>query len=171
MSSLQAANAVIKQAIEGASGPLPPSFLVKFLLDYWRQYLALVHSRHGEDSAEWIQAIADSELLLWSVAPKLTDEERLDLGKSLEGLVYSIKRGMTVVGSDSAAQREFLRQLSEWHLELIARNRAGSGPGAAQDPDFDPNQTVQLRAEDLRHRELLDMLDNAYVQHIEVEAR
>jgi hypothetical protein len=170
MSSLQAANAVIKSAIENASGPLPPSFLVKFLLDYWRQYLALVHSRHGENSREWIDAIADSELLLWSVAPKLTDEERLSLGKSLEGLVSSIKRGMTVVGSDNDAQREFLRQLSEWHLDLITRSRKGSGPNP-EAPDFDPNQTVQLRAEDLRHRELLDMLDHAYVQHIEVESR
>lgn len=171
MSSLQAANVVIKNAIEGASGPLPPAFIVKFLLDYWRQYLALVHQKFGETSQEWHKAIADSELLLWSVAPKLTAEERLNLGKSLEGLVLSIKKGMAVAGSDSGTQRDFLRQLSEWHLSLLSSSRRGEGVADKKGDGFDPNETVQLRAEDMRHRELLDLLDHAYIQHIEVSTR
>jgi hypothetical protein len=171
MSSLQAANLVIKNAIEGASGPLPPAFLVKFLLDYWRQYLARVHQKFGEASQEWHKAIADSELLLWSVAPKLTAEERQNLGKSLEGLVLSIKNGMIVAGSDSGTQRDFLRQLSEWHLTLLSNRKHSDSSGEAESDAFDPNETVQLRAEDMRHRELLDLLDNAYIQHIEVGTR
>jgi hypothetical protein len=47
-----------------------------------------------------------------------------------------------------------------------------SGEGSqTSTAEIDLNQTVQLRPEDLRRRELLDMLDHAYVQHIEVEAR
>ena len=36
---------------------------------------------------------------------------------------------------------------------------------------LDPSETVQLRAEDLRRSELLDMLEHADIQHIDVESR
>ena len=105
------------------------------------------------------------------MAPKLTEDERNHLGKSLEQLVSSIKKGMLVAGTDESTQRQFLRQLSEWHLNLIGKDKRGgsdAGKGAGM---LDPSETVQLRAEDLRRSELLDMLEHADIQHIDVESR
>ena len=64
MSPLEAANNVIRNAIEAANGPLPPSFVVEFLLTHWRQYLAAIHRVHGEASQEWKDAIAVSDQLV-----------------------------------------------------------------------------------------------------------
>ena len=170
MSPLEAANDVIRNAIEAAKGPLPPSFVVEFLLTHWRQYLAAIHRVHGEASEEWKDAIETSNQLLWSVAPKTTEQERLELGKGLERLVAAIKEGMIVAGCDRDARVNFLTRLSECHLQLVSPHKSGEGSKAST-AEMDLNQTVQLRPEDLRRRELLDMLDHAYVQHIEVEAR
>lgn len=170
MSPLEAANNVIRNAIEAANGPLPPSFVVEFLLTHWRQYLAAIHRVHGETSQEWKDAIAVSDQLVWSVAPKATEQERMELGRCLERLVAAIKEGMIVAGCDRDARVQFLRRLSECHLQLVSPPKS-EGDAATATAEIDLNQTVQLRPEDLRRRELLDMLDHAYVQHIEVEAR
>lgn len=170
MSSLEAANNVIRNAIEAANGPLPPSFVVEFLLTRWRQYLAAVHRAHGDASQQWKDAIAVSDQLVWSVAPKATEQERMELGRSLERLVAAVKEGMVVAGCDRDARAQFLTRLSECHLQLVAPPKSEDG-GKTAAAELDLNQTVQLRPEDLRRRELLDMLDHAYVQHIEVEAR
>lgn len=171
MRSVHVASEVIKESIESASGPLPPGFLVEFLLCDWRRYLVTIHRELGEDSEEWKDAIAASELILWSVAPKRDDREKLELTRSLDRIVASIKRGMRIAGMSPAAQEALLRELSEWHLGLLSKATGADGEADKRGKPLKPRDTVQLDVEDMSKRELLDMLDHADIQQITVEDR
>src|SRR5690554_5211680 len=115
----KAATDSIRRHIEAAHGPLPPGFLVQFLLEDWRRYLAMVHRDHGEHSAEWREANRLTERLLWSIAPKETPEERAELVRSLEPLLSGLRRGMEVSGMDDERRAEFLRLLESVHIVRI----------------------------------------------------
>jgi len=177
MNPVQAASEVIKNAIEASQGPLPPAFLVQFLLNHWRRYLALTHRDHGESNEEWVRAVRATEQLLWSVAPKATEEDRAALTKSLDSLVASLKQAMIVAGCHPQAQSDFLRQLSEWHVKLIIGRKVatqasqpddGSAPGKSNTKKFDLDETVRLDVRDPRYRELMDMLNNASLEKIDI---
>jgi len=53
----RAATAAIRQLIEAARGPLPPVFVLQFLLYDWRQSLAVVHREYGEASGDGATAL------------------------------------------------------------------------------------------------------------------
>jgi hypothetical protein len=177
MNSYQVATSVIDNAIEASQGPLPPAFLVEFLLDPWRSFLAITHTNHGESSEEWKQAVRATELLLWSIAPKATDADRASLTKSLASLLDSIRKATDVAGWQPAQRTAFLRQLSNWHVQLISRSAAAteaalgenvSARGAATATKVDLDDTVQVDVRDPRYREFVDMLNHASLEKIEI---
>lgn len=181
MTSFAAATAVIDRAIENAEGPLPPPFLVEFLLGPWRRFLAAIHHDEGPGSRDWELAQHATELLLWSIAPKATEGEKAALGNALKALVEAVRRSMEVAGWDRAAQTVFLRQLREWHLQLIRREATAPPPDAKLPPlgevpprPADPNapvdlaDTVHLDVAYPHYRAYLDMLNHAIMEKIEL---
>lgn len=181
MTSFAAAKAVIDHAIENAEGPLPPPFLVEFLLGPWRCFLAAIHHDEGPGSREWELARHATELLLWSIAPKSTEAEKAALGNALKALVDAVRRSMEVAAWDRAAQTMFLRQLREWHLQLIKRETPAPpadaklpplgevppGPAGPHAP-VDLADTVHLDVTDPHYRAYLDMLNHAIMEKIEL---
>jgi hypothetical protein len=181
MTSFAAATAVIDRAIENAEGPLPPPFLVEFLVQPWRRFLAAIHHDEGPNSRDWELAVYATDLLLWSIAPKRTEAEKAALGNALKALVDAVRRAMEVAGWDRAAQSAFLRALREWHLQLIRRETQpppaspsppplGTVPPKATDPakPVDLEDTVHLDISDPHYRAYLDMLNHAILENIEI---
>ncbi|MCC6715167.1 MAG: DUF1631 family protein [Gammaproteobacteria bacterium] len=181
MTSFGAATAVIDRAIENAEGPLPPPFLVEFLLGPWRRFLAAIHHDEGSGSRAWELAQHATELLLWSIAPKATEAEKTALGNALKALVEAVRRAMDVAAWDSSAQSVFLRQLREWHLQLIKRETPAPPPDAKLPPlgevprqPADPGapadlaDTVHLDVTDPHYRAYLEMLNHAIMEKIEL---
>lgn len=181
MTSFGAATAVIDRAIENAEGPLPPPFLVEFLLGPWRRFLAAIYHDEGPGSRDWELARHATELLLWSIAPKATEAEKTALGNALKALVEAVRRAMDVAGWDSGAQSAFLRQLREWHLQLIKRETPAPPPDATPPPlgevsrqpgspgaPADLADTVHLDVTDPHYRAYLDMLNHAIMEKIEL---
>ena len=161
---VKAASAAIRTAISDADGPLPPHFLVEFLLSQWRRYLALTHHRHGPTSAEWTYAVAATRRLLFSVLPITSIEQRTKLAKSLTGLVADIKHGAQLGTLEPAARDLFLRQLGEFHIEKLDPNRPLDPVHAMNLSD-----TISMDTRDPRYRALMDQLDGAAgVEHIEM---
>jgi hypothetical protein len=164
---IQAASAVIRSAIERMEGPLPPAFLVEFLLRHWRVYLARVHAQQGAGAAIWTEAVAVTERLLWSVSPKAAPADRTALASAIKPLLDGIRRGAKVAAMTEQAQRSFLDELSRWHLWLInpAANPAPVDT-KADEKDMDLSATLRLDAMDPRYRKIMDLLESDNVEEI-----
>lgn len=163
MTPAQAAKETIKAAIEQSHGPLPPPFVVHFLLDLWRRYLAMTYRDEGKTSDPWIEAVRATEVLVWSVAPKPTKEEKRKLTEQLDSLIINLRIGMTVAGAEDDVQEDFLAELSDWHLGLMSDMTVVGGK------PVDLSDTVQLDYNDPRYRELMDILDVASLEKIDID--
>lgn len=161
---IRAAGAAIRQAITDADGPLPPHFLVEFLLRQWRRYLVLTHHHQGAHSREWIAAVDATRRLLLSLLPVTTLEQRSNLAKSVPALIADLKRGANDGHIDRQTMTLFLKQLSELHFAKLDPERPLEKPR-----QNDLSDTITMDVRDPRYRALLDQLDGAIgVEHIEM---
>lgn len=164
LADIKAAGAVIRKAIADADGPLPPHFLVEFLLSQWRRYLVLTHHHQGALSPEWQDAVDTTGRLLLSVLPVTSQAQRTTLAKSLPQLVSDLKRGARLGGIEPLAMELFLKQLGELHLAKLDPKQPFEKPHAS-----DLSDTIAMDVQDPRYRALLDQLDGATgVEHIEM---
>ena len=155
---------MIRKAIADADGPLPPSFLLEFLLRDWRRYLAHVHRRAGERSIIWRNAGELTGRIVASSVPLPSREARDAMVRGLPKLVHELKTGMTIAGMTVAQREEFLVQLRAHHLSLLS---APLAPVPAEQPDL--SQTVAMNVVDPRYRALLDQLDGLdRLEHIDM---
>jgi hypothetical protein len=169
---VRAATFAVRTAIERTHGPLPPAFVVEFLLRHWRRYLAALHAEVGPCGSEWEGALAAMDRLLWSVAPKLSGDDRLRLIKHLKTVLEPLRAGLAAIGVDPATLEPFFRELSEQHLVLInpspaAVEAANALPESARRVP-DASDTIQMNVLDPRYQKILDLLDNADVEKIEM---
>ena len=160
---IQAASEAVRKAIEDVQGPMPPAFVVEFLLKEWRRYLALEHQESGADSEGWRRALGTMEKLLWSASPKATAEDRAGLPSALTDLVPMLKLGMESVHTDAEARETFLTALRNMHLGMLHPARAG-----AAHPVEDMSDTISMNVRDPRYRELLDLLSTDNVEQIDI---
>ncbi len=164
MADIKAAGVAIRRAITDADGPLPPHFLVEFLLSQWRRYLVLVHHRQGGQSQEWVAAVDATRRLLFSILPVTTLEQRSSLAKSAPTLIADLKRGASQGHIERIALDPFLKQLSQLHFAKLDPKQPLEKPYLS-----DLSDTVALDAQDPRYRALLDQLDGRHgVEHIEM---
>jgi hypothetical protein len=166
---IQAASAAIRTAIERTEGPLPPTFLVEFLLRHWRVYLARLHAQCGADARLWHDAVALTQQLIWSVSPKITNAERAALAGSLKSLLEGVRQGATVAAVAESVQRVFFDDLSRWHLWLI-NPASNPAPTAAATPKsaLDLGATLRLDTVDPRYRKIMDYLESDNIEEIAI---
>ncbi len=161
----QAASTAIRRTIADGEGSLPPRFVVEFLLQEWRRYLALTHHQAGPGSPEWKEALAVTRQLLTSLQPSPGAAARAKLTQSLPRLVADLKTGMALAATAPETRDAFLRELRDLHLRLLDPN---APPVEALFPDH-LSDTITMDTRDPRLRALLDRLDGADgVEYIEM---
>jgi Protein of unknown function (DUF1631) len=164
LADIKAAGAAIRKAIADADGPLPPHFLVEFLLSQWRRHLVVIHHQQGELSQEWLAAVDTTRRLLLSVLPVTSVEQRTNLAKSLPTLIAELRHGARQGQVDHLAMDLFLKQLGELHFAKLDPKRPLDKAHAS-----DLSDTIAMDVQDPRYRALLDRLDGADgVEHIEM---
>lgn len=164
LADIKAAGTEIRKAIADADGPLPPHFLVEFLLQQWRRHLALLHHHEGAASQAWRDAVDTTRRLLRSVLPVTTVEERTALAREVPKLVSDLKLGARAGRIDPLALELFLKQLGELHFAKLDPKRPLDKSNAS-----DLSDTIAMDVQDPRYRALLDKLDGAEgVEHIEM---
>jgi hypothetical protein len=164
--SVVVVNHMLRELIEASSGPLPPQFVLRFLLNEWRQYLLRIYRRYGQGE-EWTVARKTTELFLWGVAPKEDAGERRVLASKLSEIVSLAHEVMDIAGTSDGERQEFFDALGEWHMEIIARAPRTPPPLPPVD-DESGEATVEVRIDDIRFRELLDVLDMADIERVEL---
>jgi hypothetical protein len=117
---LEVAKAVAQREIQQrAQTSRIPSAVLKFLAKQWVKLLLIAHAKHGADSEAYKTALATMDLLIWSVIPMQTLEERRQLASRLPGLLKRLNYGMQLIGTDEAARRTFFAKLMRCHTKVI----------------------------------------------------
>src|SRR3990172_6467604 len=106
MTGIDVANQVLRNAIQDASGPLPPTFIFEFLFNEWRRYLVWIYSLHGA-GPRCVEALVATDLFLRSVAPIVVEKEKNAVTKELDTVVASVKEAKRMAGTDSGVQVQF----------------------------------------------------------------
>ena len=159
---VKAASAALRDIIAETEGPMPPSWVVEFLLRNWRRHLVLVHHDNGPDSVAWSRALDCTRRLLQSLVPAESPEKRSALIRELPRLVTDIKIAIDKAQVDTRERDAFLDQLSQLHMSLLKLDRP-------MQPAQDFSDTITMDVRDPRYRALLDKLDGAEsVEHIEM---
>jgi hypothetical protein len=99
-----------------------PRSIVDFLAQQWIKFLLVVHVRDGEDSETWRDALETIDLLLWSVEPKETLEDRRALVASVSDLLKRLKDGLNDAGVDDDVRQNLFSELRRIYIEIISRS-------------------------------------------------
>ncbi len=137
----QVVEAVVKDRIGRctADANLPPA-VASFIDEHWRDLLGRIYVKYGDKGADWRDALATLEDLVWSVQPKLAMEERVRLMQMLPALLERLPAGLARLGRKQAWQ-PFLADLMPLHMEAIkqttpdgAAGRSGDHAGSGDNP-------------------------------------
>ena len=113
-----------------------PPFVREFLYRWWTQVLARQRADHAGESAvqAWQAAMHVADYLVWSVAPKRSDEI-VRLATVLPTLIRGMKDGLARVEIPDAERTAFFDELLRAHaLEIAAakkRSQSASAPAPA----------------------------------------
>ena len=112
------AQAEIKARVRASNVPVP---VLEFLIQHWVQVLLVVHVVDGEDSDAWKNALETMDLLIWSVEPKHTVDERRELAALVREVLQRIAAGLRMVDIEDAVRSEFFAELRELHTRIIGK--------------------------------------------------
>jgi hypothetical protein len=146
------AQAEIKIRVRASKAPRP---VIEFLVQQWVKLLLVVQVKDGEDSEAWRNALETTDLLLWSVEPKESLDERRKLVASVPGLLKRLADGLAVAGVDDAVRMKFFSDLRRLHSETIGRSAKvatadkAETPAAPVEPESAPAESVPEAAADV----------------------
>ncbi|HEX7953123.1 MAG TPA: DUF1631 family protein, partial [Burkholderiales bacterium] len=98
-----------------------PREVMEFLAQQWVQLLLIVHVTEGEDSEAWKTALETMDLLIWSVEPKDSAEERRDLVAVVPELLKGVAAGLRAASVDDAVRNSFFAELRKLHDKVLGR--------------------------------------------------
>ena len=119
------AQAEIKIRMRDRKVPRP---VIEFLVQQWIKLLLVVQVKDGEESDAWKNALETMDLLISSVEPKETQEERRKLVTMVPDLLKRLRDGLNVAGVEDAVRLGFFAELRKLHSEVIGRTEKRRPP-------------------------------------------
>jgi len=162
--SLRAAEVLIKRALINDPGPLPPVFLSAFLSCCWHRHLARQHALHGYHSAIWRQLEMATAQLLWSMAPRPEEADRIRLKTAIDNMVPHLKQAL---GDCRHSHTEtFVKHLAEWHIAIL---RTGSPPELSPELRGRLEGTVPMLLLAPEYEHYLDAITSNEIEAVELK--
>jgi hypothetical protein len=90
-----------------------------FLEDKWTAVLTVAYSVEGEKPGAVGNATRAMDELIWSVKPKVTQEQRKDLIAKLPALLSALNKWLDVIKWQDAARLQFFAELAECHASIV----------------------------------------------------
>lgn len=112
-----------------------PRVAQKFLTEIWADHLMLIllRSPDGDRSQDWIEALRIADEIIWSVAPKTTDEERLQVAARLPVLHGIIEEELGSLGGyGKNEQADLFGLLKELQTQALQNAAMDTSPAAMQ---------------------------------------
>lgn len=131
---IMAINATIKirSAFDGVQ---IESYLREFLLETWVRVLVAVSLRDRDDQTvlrRYMNIVPD---LVWSVQPKLSQDERKRLVGTIPPVLGALREGLTVIDWPKERMQEFFAKLMNSHAQAVkALELAHGSPGVPFEP-------------------------------------
>ena len=117
------AQAEIKVRIRERAVPRP---VTEFLIQQWIKLLLVIHVKDGEDSDAWKSALETIDLLISSVVPVDTPEERRTLVKMVPDLLKRLTEGLKTAGVEDTIRLGFFAEIRKLHSEMGKAERSRS---------------------------------------------
>ena len=118
----------VRARVAGAALPGP---VLEFIVEQWLKLMIIIHVKRGTASEAWLHAIEAMELLIWSVQPKDTAEERRRLATVVPPLLKRIGAGLEVAGVEHEVREFFFAELMKAHTTIMSAPLKGKGEASA----------------------------------------
>lgn len=119
-------------------GQTVPEAIRVFLTDYWEALLASLYPKAGENGDAWSGALETMSDLIWSVSPKLSQNDRKRLVETLPSLLKRLDDGLHDLAIPDEERNHFFTVLVRCHAEAVKANMVEEGT-AATDPFLNPD--------------------------------
>ncbi|HZR03842.1 MAG TPA: DUF1631 family protein, partial [Burkholderiales bacterium] len=96
-----------------------PQVVVRFLAEQWVKLLIVAYAKHGAESDAYKTATTTMDLLIWSVSPMQSLEERRKLAARLPGLLKRLDYGLQLIGASEEVRKHFFAKLMRCHTKII----------------------------------------------------
>jgi hypothetical protein len=118
---LRVARRRVEEVIRGCLADLEglPEPATNLLNEPWRDVLLLAYLREGEESETWKDAVAVAHRLVWSVIPKLEQQERQELLKVIPELLREMRGGLANISYDQHKAASLFKQLQACHISAL----------------------------------------------------
>ena len=120
----------VKARVQAGKLPRP---VIEFLVHQWIKPLLIVHVRRGQHSDAWKNALETMDLLISSVEPKHTPEERRKLTTVVPELLTRLAAGLKIADVDDAIRERFFSEKEKTSFRGSWENR--ERPKAPAPPD------------------------------------
>ena len=109
-----------------------PEPVLDFLAQQWVQVLLVVHVVDGEESDTWKTAVETMDLLIWSVEPKQSADDRRELAVLVPEVRQRIAAGLRLVEIEDAVRSRFFADLRALHIGIIDQPEADDRVATAE---------------------------------------
>jgi hypothetical protein len=99
--------------------PQRPAAIESLLREGWQPIMLTIYRDDGVDSADWRQAIAIVDRLLWSVQPKRDLHERRELLRRIPELLSALRARLVKGGCDQRQVSRWFKDLQTIHLSIL----------------------------------------------------
>ena len=96
-----------------------PEALHVFLRERWALVSAKAYVDGGEQGTPWLEAMRTVDDLVWSLAPKVSVEERMRLVTLLPDLIKRLENGLTKLEVTHPEKEKFFSGLVQYHAQAI----------------------------------------------------
>ena len=121
--TLRFMDATAKMNVALAGLPVDP-FLHDFFVNVWVHVLE-ISGQTDTDAAHSFKLLVPD--LLWSIAPKVSEQDRLDLFSLLPGILDTLREGLALTDQAEERQQSFLNWLVDAHTKAL-RSRKKASP-------------------------------------------
>ncbi|MBM3114382.1 DUF1631 family protein [Jeongeupia naejangsanensis] len=113
------AQATVQALLEQRLQPEHPPVVGAFIQTQWRAALVAAYDTNGEAAPLFVERLTVVDDLLWSVAPKVRPEDRLQLVNTLPALLARLEKGMRDTDVADEVRKAFFAELVQLHASAI----------------------------------------------------
>lgn len=112
------AQVVAQQEILQRAQDAPPE-IIDYLMNYWIDVLVSAYKSEGEEGEAWKAGLNVVDDLVWSVKPKIQQEDRLRMVRSLPQLLKRIESAMRRKSAPEDDIKAFSTKLVDFHIAAL----------------------------------------------------